>query len=299
MEANDCPYTILGITEDASAAEIKKAYRKLALQNHPDKQKDEESRERANVIFPKLAAAYEVLSDEEERKQYDLRKKYGGGPGTRYTTTSPQPSSSSPTRTTRTTTRSSPSSPQRTTTTTRVRQTTNSSPNGGTFQFTFDPSKSRSSDPYEIFREVYGKDFEKEFPGSHFVSSPGRKTVTKMSSPSSSPTKKVVRRTMPKAPTSPSKSPRSATKVMSSTDGDDDDDIVSMSTSTQTICHADGSQEVITTTTTVKADGSTQKSTKSSRSTGTVPKSPGKKNIVYQTKTSSPHRVVRRIVTHK
>jgi len=57
-------YKILGVSRDASEAEIKKAYRKLAHKYHPDKGGDEK-------MFHKISEAYQVLSDKEKRKQYD------------------------------------------------------------------------------------------------------------------------------------------------------------------------------------------------------------------------------------
>jgi len=301
MEANDDPYEILGVPEDASAADIKKAYRKLALQNHPDRQTEEAAREKATSIFAKIAAAYEILEDPEEREQYDLRKKYGGAPGTRYTTTSTATPAHQQQQPTYTTYSSSPSPRSRKTTTTRTtmpQQSSSSAPGTGTFQFSFDPSKTRSSDPREIFKQVFGKDFDKEFPGTMFTMSPGKKTV------SPGKTKRVVRQQqrVPHAPVSPQRyqqSPPPKSSMMSRNKGtqptgpdDDDDDIISMSTSTQTICHADGSQEVITTTITVKADGSKQTSTQSSRSGNVVPRTTRK---VHST-TTSPRRMVRRTI---
>ena len=60
-------YETLGVSESATQAEIKKAYRKLARKYHPDICKKPECEEK----FKEINAAYEVLSDEEKRKQYD------------------------------------------------------------------------------------------------------------------------------------------------------------------------------------------------------------------------------------
>jgi molecular chaperone DnaJ len=60
-------YEILGITREASADEIKRAYRRLAKKYHPDVSKDGASAEK----FKQVAEAYEVLSDPEKRTQYD------------------------------------------------------------------------------------------------------------------------------------------------------------------------------------------------------------------------------------
>ena len=62
-------YKILGVKRDATEKEIKKAYRKLALQWHPDKHK--EDKEVAEEKFKEIAEAYEVLSNEESRAKYD------------------------------------------------------------------------------------------------------------------------------------------------------------------------------------------------------------------------------------
>src|SRR4051795_10038856 len=66
------PYKTLGVDKKASADEVKKAYRKLARQYHPDKNPgDAQAEER----FKEIQQAYGVLSDPEKRKQYDQ----GGG----------------------------------------------------------------------------------------------------------------------------------------------------------------------------------------------------------------------------
>lgn len=59
---------MLGVAKEASQQEIKKAYRKLALQHHPDKCPDDP---KAADNFQKLQKAYEVLSNEKKRKRYD------------------------------------------------------------------------------------------------------------------------------------------------------------------------------------------------------------------------------------
>ena len=61
-------YKVLGVTKDATADEIKKAYRKLARKYHPDANKgNAEAEER----FKEISEAYDVLSDEKRRKEYD------------------------------------------------------------------------------------------------------------------------------------------------------------------------------------------------------------------------------------
>jgi DnaJ-class molecular chaperone len=61
-------YEILEVTPEATADDIKKSFRKLALKYHPDKNKNsEESKQK----FMKIVEAYEVLSNDQSRKQYD------------------------------------------------------------------------------------------------------------------------------------------------------------------------------------------------------------------------------------
>ena len=61
-------YDTLGVSRDASSAQIKKAYKKLAMKYHPDRNAgDKKSEEK----FKELSEAYEVLSDSSKRQTYD------------------------------------------------------------------------------------------------------------------------------------------------------------------------------------------------------------------------------------
>ncbi|MDR6506945.1 DnaJ C-terminal domain-containing protein [Arthrobacter oryzae] len=69
-------YKILGVAKDASDADIKKAYRKLARQHHPDTNSGDVASEKK---FKDISEAYSVLSDPDERQQYDAIRAMGGG----------------------------------------------------------------------------------------------------------------------------------------------------------------------------------------------------------------------------
>lgn len=75
-------YEILGVDRKASGSDVKRAYRKLALKYHPDKNPDDS---KAEEKFKEAAEAYEVLQDDQKRAQYDRfghdGLKGGGGPG--------------------------------------------------------------------------------------------------------------------------------------------------------------------------------------------------------------------------
>src|SRR5918996_4824797 len=80
-------YKVLGVSKDASKAEIKSAYRKLAQKFHPDANKsDKQAEER----FKEISEAHAILSNDEKRREYDQmrsfveaggRRFYGFGPG--------------------------------------------------------------------------------------------------------------------------------------------------------------------------------------------------------------------------
>jgi molecular chaperone DnaJ len=70
-------YKALGVAKDASGADIKKAYRKLARELHPDKNPGNTA---AETRFKEVSEAYDVLSDDKRRREYDeARSLFGGG----------------------------------------------------------------------------------------------------------------------------------------------------------------------------------------------------------------------------
>ncbi len=77
-------YKVLGVPENATAKEITKAYRKLARENHPDANPGNAA---AEERFKEVSAAYDVLGDDDKRKEYDEVRRlgpvggFGGGRG--------------------------------------------------------------------------------------------------------------------------------------------------------------------------------------------------------------------------
>ncbi len=69
-------YKILGVSKDVSDADLKKAYRKLAKDNHPDLHPGDAA---AEARFKDVSEAYDVLSDAEQRREYDAIRAMGGG----------------------------------------------------------------------------------------------------------------------------------------------------------------------------------------------------------------------------
>ncbi len=69
-------YKILGVSKDVSDADLKKAYRKLAKEYHPDRNPGDA---KAEARFKDISEAYDVLSDANQRKEYDAIRAMGGG----------------------------------------------------------------------------------------------------------------------------------------------------------------------------------------------------------------------------
>ena len=81
-------YEVLGVAKDANEDEIKKAYRKLAFQYHPDRNPDDQE---AEEKFKEAAEAYDVLRDPERRSNYDrygTADPFGSGGGHGFTSSS-------------------------------------------------------------------------------------------------------------------------------------------------------------------------------------------------------------------
>ena len=325
MNDTDDAYDILGVSNDASTEEIKKAYRKLALKHHPDKQATDEGREQAHAVFSKISNAYQILSDDETRRQYDIRKHCGASQNVNSTNNNYQTSSTdqqpmytsystqSPQRQHRTTfTSKGPprqKNPQtkkttyKTTTSTtyhtsspggKTTRVTSQTKNGGTddnddnFTFSFSSSDfhPKFDDPYEMFRKIFKKEYGRDFdPHSSDIPVSPIKSPTKShkasinipfsksnASPAPNKAKKSVASlfSLPiRMETKKVSSMASPMKKDSNTDTRTTTATtapVSMSTKTRTVCHADGTQEVITETVILRADGSTEKSVQSTMS---------------------------------
>ena len=74
-------YKVLGVSKDASKADIKKAYRKLAQQYHPDANKDDKN---AETRFKEITEAHSILSNDEKRAEYDQMRSFVDAGGQRF-----------------------------------------------------------------------------------------------------------------------------------------------------------------------------------------------------------------------
>nr|BFF19982.1 hypothetical protein GCM10025730_35030 [Promicromonospora thailandica] len=84
-------YAVLGVPKDADDATIKKAYRKLARQHHPDQNQGNAA---AESRFKEIGEAYAVLSDPEQRRQYDAVRAMAGARASRRGRAVPGPAAS-------------------------------------------------------------------------------------------------------------------------------------------------------------------------------------------------------------
>ena len=71
MAQSDDFYEILGLSREASQDDIRRAFRKLAMEHHPDRVTDPAQKEASEATFKRIGAAYEVLSDPEKKAKYD------------------------------------------------------------------------------------------------------------------------------------------------------------------------------------------------------------------------------------
>jgi len=78
MDKDKDYYKILGVDEKSSDDEIKKAYRRLSMVHHPDKNGNTDE---SKQMFQELNNAYATLSDANKRRTYDMMRKGGGGGG--------------------------------------------------------------------------------------------------------------------------------------------------------------------------------------------------------------------------
>ncbi|XP_055351904.1 dnaJ homolog subfamily B member 8-like [Paramacrobiotus metropolitanus] len=136
-------YKILGVKSTASDAEIKQAYRQLALKWHPDK--NPKNAEEAKKRFQEISNAYEVLSDKTRRRDYDAYRKGGGSSRSRsgFSATAGFPSGAS---------RSGSDAPPRHHRFTVFTPGAFTSPFGDLF-----PGFGMTRDPFELFREFFAQ----------------------------------------------------------------------------------------------------------------------------------------------
>ena len=77
MNVSENLYSILGVSEESTKEEIKRAYRSLQLKYHPDKNKNSTE---SVLLTQKINKAYEVLGNDEKKRMYDQERRFGSGP---------------------------------------------------------------------------------------------------------------------------------------------------------------------------------------------------------------------------
>lgn len=271
MDKGDDPYEILGVGKSANESEIKKAYRKLALQHHPDKQTSDEAREKCHHIFARLAAAYEVLTDDELRKRHDNNKRSS----THQTTTTTADKSKSkskaaaPSKASKTEKKQESSSPPKSKSDATSKSQSNAYVPGNSWgtplqqdELPDNTSRITSSssgekqfhDPYDVFKNVFKEEFGEDFvPGIRPACSSGSKPVSKSTALATTMTEKKASKKQKGHPT---------------IQGPDDNRPLAMRMTSNTVLHEDGTKETITTTFITRPDGTEEKIVKSSLDDG-------------------------------
>lgn len=72
---NECLYEILGVRPDCTLRQIRVAYKKLALANHPDRFRTAAEKEKAHEVFARINNAHQILSDPKKREKYNIAKR--------------------------------------------------------------------------------------------------------------------------------------------------------------------------------------------------------------------------------
>jgi len=292
MTSDDyCPYAILGVSSDASPSEVEQAYRKKALETHPDKQQqqskdggisgsndDEMNKTEQEREFAKVSESYQLLRDPERRKEIDAMRREGidtkskfgassvlytsepktetdvaavhqlrvGDDETKFPEASPEAEELQ---------RAYYSCPTTKATSTVVEGLTRGKYPDGKFTFrrvVIDPDNLNSrtfQDPYDTFREVFegkgtsnaGKDDDDDDDDKGDGGDAGDNDSGEKNKAAAA----TKRKTSPTVP------------------GDIDDKgrynpVQKMSSRTKTICHPDGSQEVVMETIVTRKDGSVE-----------------------------------------
>jgi len=289
MEQGDDPYKILGVSTTASHDEIRKCYHKLALKNHPDRQKTDEARGKAQQVFARISNAYELVGDDDHRREYDLQQKEedGGGFDNSASYDIPTPgvsSTSTSTKSTSTSTSTKATAPSKRSTKKKKAKPMN------------------FNDPYDVFKWAFEEQFGIEYPGAKYDHIEGLEPAPRKALKDSDNKKKKKLLLIKDTTTSfrnmfrrgdpadkqtsttaneeePSKPEQPKTKKLSSSsqalvkrskDNKKNQQIVkreepagnnrpdSMETTTRTIKHKNGKEETITETTMTRPDGSTE-----------------------------------------